>query len=76
MTASLAFSAFQTGLGTQNATFTLSPERVPIQDRPGRSEGTSGPKGIFLVGHAIVVFVGGRFFGAEWEQRKVDEYLR
>ncbi len=34
------------------------------------------PWGIFLVGHAIVVFVGGRFFGAKWEQRKVDKYLR
>ncbi len=33
------------------------------------------PWGIFLVGHAIVVFVGGRFFGSEWEQRKVDKYL-
>ncbi len=33
------------------------------------------PWGIFLAGHAIVVFVGRRFFGAEWEQRKVDKYL-
>jgi 2TM domain len=33
------------------------------------------PWGIFLVGHAVAVFAGRRFFGPEWEQRKVDKYF-
>jgi hypothetical protein len=34
------------------------------------------PWGIFPVGHAVAVCAGRRFLGAEWEQRKVDKYLR
>jgi hypothetical protein len=31
--------------------------------------------GIGLVAHAITVFGSGRFFGHDWEQRKIREYM-
>jgi hypothetical protein len=31
--------------------------------------------GVGLVFHALSVFVGGRVFGREWEERKIREYM-
>lgn len=31
--------------------------------------------GIGLAGHALTVFGGGRFWGAEWEERKLKELM-
>lgn len=33
------------------------------------------PWGAVILAHGVTVF-GGRIFGPEWEQRKVDQYLR